>query len=68
MTASGAAVGVFSMPATGTVAVTGTAIGKIPGEDWSVVAEDGETWSVQTAGSEVWAVQSAGSDGTWLQQ
>ena len=67
VTASGAATGVFSMPATGAPTVTATAIGKIPGEDWSEVADGSETWTVQTAGTEVWATQT-GNTRDWLTQ
>lgn len=42
-------------------------IGKIPGEDWTVVDKGSETWSVETAGTEVWATQT-GNSRTWLEQ
>ena len=53
--------------ATGDSSVTGLALAKIVGEDWTVIADGSETWTLQDIGSEVWTTQNVGSE-VWLQQ
>lgn len=49
------------------MSMSATMRGKIPGEDWTEVAEGTETWSDVAAGSEVWATVNTGSE-VWLRQ
>lgn len=62
MSTTGAASRVQSIAGSADASMSATMRGRIPGEDWTEVADGTETWTDVAAGSEVWSTTTVGSE------